>query len=1218
MLPGIATRVPSTDMSRIRSQLGTILGGTERSADQPLPPRPATAPDVQRRLEERYQPPRHRDAPARRAAAAGRPADQDLQRLRDQLDRLAGKLETALAVQTRSPARAESRDSGTDSQLDRLRAEIAEIRSLVADGTISNELNGELQRFGDMIAALQHPQERQNAQIATLAGEMRDLRRAMDEMAQGAGRPVDLDMSGVARSIETGYAEIAGRLEDSLKRQLDDSRGDRVSGQIADIADHLAAMRESVDALPDRMGSDRLETRFAELESAIGHMLGSGDDALPAHLSHLGERLDEISRAIVATSANPPDLDNSFERIEARLATLSNAVEEIAGRSQGGDDEQGLAGRLAGIAALPDELNAMIGRIDERLEGLTASRDDEASTLQSLSRQLETIEARLSRDTAEGAEGAQSATSETLQSMEAQLSAIFARLDGLNPVGADAEGRPLLPDRDGEIVASIDALGARIDAISANAGSDQAADDRLQVLEQQLGEIGALLREDRTGGDLAPLAERLAGIEQQLAQSRDLSAEMASQAAERAVELAASRSGGAAGDAGGGSDPAFLEQIAADLRNIEARLERADERDQGDEPAVQSALSQIMERLDMIERGMGDSFGGSSHSGSADVVDLQQDTSERERRDAFATAEDATASAVAQDDRSAHDSHAGAGIDEAHMHRAGDAPSLDIEELPELDGDVEDVPLEPNSGVPDLAALVRDASQKRRAASRPAEEDAGANYLAAARRAAQAAASEAAAQKEIGEQQKKADDGGNSLFAQLGKRRRLLMFATAAIIMAAMVGPLTSRFFAPAEPVAAVETDAVETDADGTRAADDAETGNGVSEPATAPIASRPDQADPETGSDPEIAVTPVDDTSADEGPTVAETTETTDTIDAPSLAEPADAGMAGAGEAGGFANAALQDGAIDGSNGVAPDSTPDPAMTPVAIPLPPERIENAALRQAAAKGDPRALFEIARRYTDGDGLDRDLSLAAQWYERAASRGYAPAQYRLGNFLEKGHGMPVDLPRSAQWYERAATNGNALAMHNLAVLHSTGLLAPEPDMATAIEWFTRAADLGVKDSQVNLGIIHAKGLGTDVDLVASYKWFAIAAKGGDSDAAAKRDMVAEAMRPDQLEEARGLAELWRPAELDKDANIAEIAPEWKDAGGEAASSGSDRELIAQTQRLLSERGFDPGPADGLIGAKTRDAIMRFQKDAGMPVDGTVSPQLLEKLTEGSA
>ncbi|MGP0170776.1 lytic murein transglycosylase [Pseudomonas sp. NCHU5208] len=51
----------------------------------------------------------------------------------------------------------------------------------------------------------------------------------------------------------------------------------------------------------------------------------------------------------------------------------------------------------------------------------------------------------------------------------------------------------------------------------------------------------------------------------------------------------------------------------------------------------------------------------------------------------------------------------------------------------------------------------------------------------------------------------------------------------------------------------------------------------------------------------------------------------------------------------------------------------------------------------------------------------------------------------------------------------------------------------------------------------------------------------------------------------------------------------------------------------ELQQLLAAKGFDPGPADGIIGANTRKAIRMLQLQLNEPADGYPSPELLETL-----
>ncbi len=49
------------------------------------------------------------------------------------------------------------------------------------------------------------------------------------------------------------------------------------------------------------------------------------------------------------------------------------------------------------------------------------------------------------------------------------------------------------------------------------------------------------------------------------------------------------------------------------------------------------------------------------------------------------------------------------------------------------------------------------------------------------------------------------------------------------------------------------------------------------------------------------------------------------------------------------------------------------------------------------------------------------------------------------------------------------------------------------------------------------------------------------------------------------------------------------------------------------QRLLVRRGYDVGKIDGIIGAKTRDAVKAVQKKLGLPADSYPTPDLLNRL-----
>ena len=58
---------------------------------------------------------------------------------------------------------------------------------------------------------------------------------------------------------------------------------------------------------------------------------------------------------------------------------------------------------------------------------------------------------------------------------------------------------------------------------------------------------------------------------------------------------------------------------------------------------------------------------------------------------------------------------------------------------------------------------------------------------------------------------------------------------------------------------------------------------------------------------------------------------------------------------------------------------------------------------------------------------------------------------------------------------------------------------------------------------------------------------------------------------------------------------------------------ADRATVSDLQLRLQNLGYDPGPADGQLGPKTRAAIRAYQKDAGLRADGQVTASLVKRI-----
>jgi uncharacterized protein YcfJ len=55
--------------------------------------------------------------------------------------------------------------------------------------------------------------------------------------------------------------------------------------------------------------------------------------------------------------------------------------------------------------------------------------------------------------------------------------------------------------------------------------------------------------------------------------------------------------------------------------------------------------------------------------------------------------------------------------------------------------------------------------------------------------------------------------------------------------------------------------------------------------------------------------------------------------------------------------------------------------------------------------------------------------------------------------------------------------------------------------------------------------------------------------------------------------------------------------------------------VADLQRSLKRSGYDCGPVDGIMGSRTRQAIMNFQRDRGIQADGIPGPLTRAKMGE---
>ncbi len=69
-------------------------------------------------------------------------------------------------------------------------------------------------------------------------------------------------------------------------------------------------------------------------------------------------------------------------------------------------------------------------------------------------------------------------------------------------------------------------------------------------------------------------------------------------------------------------------------------------------------------------------------------------------------------------------------------------------------------------------------------------------------------------------------------------------------------------------------------------------------------------------------------------------------------------------------------------------------------------------------------------------------------------------------------------------------------------------------------------------------------------------------------------------------------------------------PAWRN---NASTSSHSNATVSNIQYHLATKGYNPGPADGIAGKRTRAAIRAYQRNNGLLVDGRATSQLAKHI-----
>ncbi|MBO6917692.1 MAG: SEL1-like repeat protein [Rhizobiaceae bacterium] len=1033
-------------------------------------------------------------------------------------------------------------------------------------------LKQELGQLQNEMIALNTPASGSNVP-ATIGADLEAIAQSLKELENGrsiassaniGGNEFDslrLEVDSLRNLMDTVAKEdtllgLDNRWSD-IERTLQDFNPHAIQGELSDLATRLEDIRHVLAAMPQSDGALRpLEEKVELIASAITQLM---------------ERPE--------TGTHDEQFAQFTSQTDARLSQLAQQIEQLANMG-----EHGVADRLEAMSARLNDIanDTGVRELEERLAHLQASLDNQAPSGHSSQLDERLLEIANKVDALDNR--AASVETAGIERLVGQLAEIAHKLD-------ERSAPPELPGLD-RLENQLTGIADRLE--NSTGGVTQVNTDGLQ---QQIAQLSELM----SGASVDQVGDKLSNLEEHLNTNDEFVLEAARQAAEATLE-AYQRSPSSNAEAGS-IDGANIAALTSDLKQLEHLYRESESRNSKSFGALQDTLLKIADRLEAMENSPSIAVAKAPQkqatqnpapnvempkaapmATSAEHIDdyhhepeiVPEAPQEKPARGASSLLAGLT-------ERIKRDKSQG---EEDESLLSAPEPRAEPSALDELESEFADELLEPGSGAPDINSIMqkmRDVQKQRSSQTDPqSARSKPTDYVASARKAALAAAAEVGAMDEDEKPKKTKKRGVKEPGGPLV--RKPILIAAGAILLAILAVPLAKNFIGGSSNTPTPQVTEVAPETIAPREIPlDAETATAALDPVapenTAPIVALPQDNNVPSGNEISQFTTGNADGPVSIGAPVREA------VDTAALGDPVDPAQSGA----------LANGPVN--------------LYADAQDLP-ESVAPVALKQAALDGDPVALYEISARYTEGRGTEVKLDEAVKWLKLSSDLDFAPAQYRLGNFYEKGTGVDRDIDRARVLYQSSATNGNINAMHNLGVLlASTGNAA---DFTQAADWFLQAAERGVRDSQVNVAILYARGEGVPRNLSESYKWFAIAANQGDADAASKRDEVFNALPQTDTDGARELVANWKPTPLDVSANNVQVPDSWI---GEATNTASVdmKKAIMNIQAILNNNGFDTGRPDGIIGAKTTNAIKEFQASIGMKPDGQITDKLVQEL-----
>lgn len=146
---------------------------------------------------------------------------------------------------------------------------------------------------------------------------------------------------------------------------------------------------------------------------------------------------------------------------------------------------------------------------------------------------------------------------------------------------------------------------------------------------------------------------------------------------------------------------------------------------------------------------------------------------------------------------------------------------------------------------------------------------------------------------------------------------------------------------------------------------------------------------------------------------------------------------------------------------------------------------------KAAALNSVDAQRELALCYVN----NKETPKAVPWFKKAAEQGDVASAYYYGKMLMDGNGVAKDPQNAVIYLLKAANQDFPQAQVEAGNLYTTGTGVPKNE-ETAAQWYQKAAGNGNVHGAWNLALCYMKGSGIKRDYDQAMFWFAEAVAGG--------------------------------------------------------------------------------------------------------------------------